>query len=87
MYRLDGWAHSSPKPVSAENNKWMAANDRFVILTANVGEMLSGLRAADEKGSRAMLNEPLITDIWGEDLVNQFYDLYPRVRENFYDGP
>ena len=84
---LDGWAHSSPKPVSAENNKWMAENDRFVLLTANVGEMLSGLRVADEKGSRAMLNEPLIVDIWGEDLVNQFYDLYPRIRENFYDGP
>ncbi len=84
---LDGWAHSSPKPVSADNNNWMAENDRFVIVTANVGEMLSGLRVADENGSRAMLQEPLIVDIWGEDTVNEFYDLYPRIRENFYDGP
>jgi imidazolonepropionase-like amidohydrolase len=84
---LDGWAHSSPKPVSADNNKWMAENDRFVIVTANVGEMLSGLRVADENGSRAMLQEPLIVDIWGKDTVTEFYDLYPRVRENFYEGP
>jgi imidazolonepropionase-like amidohydrolase len=84
---LDGWAHSSPKPVSAENNQWMAENDRFVIVTANVGEMLSGLRVVDEDRSRAMLREPLIVDVWGEDTVNEFYDLYPRVRENFYDGP
>jgi imidazolonepropionase-like amidohydrolase len=84
---LDGWAHSSPKPVSADNNKWMAENDRFVIVTANVGEMLSGLRVADENGSRAMLQEPLIVDIWGKDTVAEFYDLYPRVRENFYEGP
>ena len=34
-----------------------------------------------------MLREPLIVDIWGEELVNEFYDLYPRIRENFYDGP
>ena len=84
---LDGWAHSSPKPVSAENNKWMAENDRFVILTANVGEMLSGMRVADEDGSRAMLQESLIVDIWGVELVNQFYDLYPRIRHEFYEGP
>jgi imidazolonepropionase-like amidohydrolase len=84
---LDGWAHSSPKPVSAENNKWMAENDRFVIATANVGEMLSGMRVVDEESSKAMLQEPLIVDIWGEDVVNQFYDLYPRIRHEFYEGP
>ena len=84
---LDGYAHSSPKPVSADSNKWMAENDRFVIVTANVGEMLSGMRVADEKGSRAMLNEPLIVDIWGEELIDQFYDLYPRIRHEYYDGP
>jgi imidazolonepropionase-like amidohydrolase len=84
---LDGYAHSSPQPVSADNNQWMAENDRFVIVTADVGEMLSGMRVADEDGSRAMLQEPLIVDIWGEDTVNEFYDVYPRVREYFYDGP
>jgi imidazolonepropionase-like amidohydrolase len=84
---LDGFAHSSMRLVSAENNKWMAENDRFVIVTANVGEMLSGMRVADENSSRAMLQEPLIVDIWGEDTVTEFYDLYPRIREDFYDGP
>jgi imidazolonepropionase-like amidohydrolase len=84
---LDGWAHSSPKPVSAENNRWMADNDRFVIVTANVGEMLSGMRVADEQGDKSMLQESLIVDIWGKDIVNQFYKLYPRIRHEFYEGP
>ena len=61
---LDGWVHSSPEAVSAANNKWLADNDRFIIVTANVGEMLSGLRVADEEGNRSMLQEPLIVDIW-----------------------
>ena len=84
---LDGWAHSSPMPVSADDNEWMTDNDRFVIVTANVGEMLSGMRVIDEDGSRAMLQESLIVDIWGEDIVSDFYDLYPRIRDSFYDGP
>ena len=84
---LDGYAHSSPDAVSAENNRWLRENDRFVIVTANVGEMLSGLRVGDENGARSMLNESLIVDIWGEEEVDHFYDVYPEIRQNYYDGP
>jgi imidazolonepropionase-like amidohydrolase len=84
---LNGFAHSSPDSVSVESNEWLAANDRFVIATANVGEKLSGLRVADEDGQRLMLNEPLIVDIWGKDTVTEFYDTYPEIRHEFYDGP
>ena len=34
-----------------------------------------------------MLQESLIVDIWGEEVVTEFYDLYPRIRHEFYDGP
>ena len=84
---LDGYAHSSPDAVSADNNRWLKENDRFVIVTANVGEMLSGLRVAEENGERSMLNESLIVDIWGEEEVSHFYDVYPQIRHNYYDGP
>ena len=85
---LDGWAHSAPFAVAPKSDhEWMAKNNRFVIATANVGEKMGGMRVKDEKGQRLMLNEPLIVDIWGEDEVNHFYDVYPQIRENYYEGP
>jgi imidazolonepropionase-like amidohydrolase len=84
---LDGWAHSTPNVVSAENNKWMADNKRFCIVTATLGEAMSALRVKDEDGKRLMLKEPLIVDVWGKDDVNEFYAVYPQIRQNYYDGP
>ncbi|MEH6519397.1 MAG: amidohydrolase family protein [Halioglobus sp.] len=85
---LDGWAHSAPFAVAPKSDhEWMAKNNRFVIATANVGEKMGGMRVKDEKGQRLMLKEPLIVDIWGEDEVNEFYDVYPKIRENYYEGP
>jgi imidazolonepropionase-like amidohydrolase len=85
---LDGWAHSAGfDVVSDEDQKWMADNGRFVIVTANVGEKLAGLRVPDEGGKRLMAKEPLIVDIWGEKAVNEFYEVFPQIRHNLYDGP
>ena len=85
---LDGWAHSAPFAVAPKSDhEWMAKNNRFVIATANVGEKMGGMRVQDENGQRLMLNEPLIVDIWGKDEVNHFYDVYPKIRSNYYEGP
>ncbi|MFT5730502.1 MAG: imidazolonepropionase-like amidohydrolase [Desulforhopalus sp.] len=85
---LDGWAHSAPFAIAPKSDhEWMAKNNRFVIATANVGEKLGGMRVKDEKGQRLMLKEPLIVDIWGKDEVNEFYDVYPQIREGYYEGP
>jgi imidazolonepropionase-like amidohydrolase len=85
---LDGWAHSATFAVAPKaDHEWMAKNNRFVIATANVGEKLGGMRVKDENGKRLMLKEPLIVDIWGADEVNEFYDVYPQIRENYYEGP
>jgi imidazolonepropionase-like amidohydrolase len=85
---LDGWAHSAGfSVVSNENQEWMAANDRFVVVTANVGEKLSGLRVKDEQGQQLQLHEPLIVDIWGKETVEEFYQFYPQLRENLWEGP
>lgn len=87
MTGLDGWAHSTPFEVSVESNAWMAANDRFVIATANVGEKLSGLRVKDDGDEQSFFENPLVVDIWGEEVVKDFYTSYPDVRENLYEGP
>jgi imidazolonepropionase-like amidohydrolase len=85
---LDGWAHSGAfVKVPADDHKWMDENDRFVISTANVGEKLAGARVKDENGAQLMKNEPLIVDIWGMDVVDEFYRVYPQIRENYYEGP
>jgi len=49
--------------------------------------MLGGLRVFDEDGSRAILEEPLIVDIWGKEAIEEFYTVYPQIRNNYYDGP
>ena len=65
----------------------MADNDRFVISTMTVSEKLAGMRVIDENGQKLMLREPLIVDIWGKDEVEEFYRVYPQIRENYYEGP
>ncbi len=84
---IDGWAHSTPNEVSAKDNKWMADNDRFCIVTATLGEAMSALRVKDEGGKRLMLKNPLIVDVWGKKTVMEFYMVYPQIRRNYYDGP
>lgn len=86
MTGLHGWAHSTPFDVSPSANAWMAANDRFVIATANVGEKLSGLRVKEDK-EQSFFDNPLVVDIWGEEVVKDFYASYPQVREELYEGP
>ena len=85
---LDGWAHTGAfAEVAKEDVQWMADNDRIQISTIVVGEKLAGARVKDENGRRLMLGEPLIVDIWGEDAVNEFYRVYPEIRESYYEGP
>ena len=86
MTGLDGWAHSSPFEVPASTNEWMAANDKFVIATANVGEKMSGLRVKEDT-EQSFFKNPLVIDIWGKEVVTDFYASYPDVRENLYEGP
>ncbi len=87
MTGLHGWAHASPNPISEEGLNWMRENKKFVVATLNVGEKLSGMRVIDEGGSKALLKNPLVVDVWGKEVVNDFYASYPDVRENTYDGP
>lgn len=85
---LHGWAHSGGFNIAPkEDHQWMAESDRFVISTILVGEFLSGNRVSDENGSKDMLDEPLIVDIWGAEEVEELYRVYPQIREAYYEGP
>ena len=85
---LNGWAHTGAfMDISDEDVQWMKENERFLISTITVGEKMAGARVPDENGQKLMLNEPLIVDIWGTDIVEDFYNVYPQIRENYYEGP
>jgi len=85
---LDGWAHTGAfMDISDEDVQWMKENERFLISTITVGEKMAGARVPDENGQKLMLKEPLIVDIWGADIVEDFYNVYPQIRENYYEGP
>ena len=86
MTGLDGWAHATPFDAGDGDLEWMADNDRFVIATANVGEKLSGIRVKEDK-EQSLYHNPLVVDIWGKEVVKDFYESYPTVREIMYDGP
>ena len=86
MTGLDGWAHTTPFEVPDSANAWMAANDKFVIVTANVGEKMSGLRVKEDP-QQSFFNNALIMDIWGREVVEDFYASYPDVRHDLYEGP
>ncbi len=84
---LDGFAHATPAYVSEQGLKWMVEKDKFIIPTLTVGEKMSGLRVDDENGSEVTFQNSLVIDIWGEEVVRDFYDSYPQVREELYEGP
>ena len=84
---LDGWAHATPSPVSQDGLEWMVENDKFVVATMVIGEAMSGLRVGDENGSEETFQNPLVMDIWGQEVVRDFYDSYPDVRRDLYEGP
>lgn len=83
---LNGWAHATPNPVSVDGLKWMAESGKFVVATMVLGEAMAGLRVLDENGAESTFDNPLVMDIWGEEVVRDFYDSYPTVRDVLYEG-
>jgi len=47
---------------------------------------MSGLRVKEDS-EQSFFKIPLVIDIWGEEVVTDFYASYPDVRENLYEGP
>ena len=48
---------------------------------------MSGLRVEDDGDNQSFFDNPLVMDIWGKEVVEDFYASYPDVRENLYEGP
>ena len=57
------------------------------IPTITVGEKLSGLRVRDDGDNQSLFENHLVMDIWGREVVEDFYASYPDVRKNLYEGP
>ena len=83
---LDGWAHATPFEISEADVQWMAANDRFVILNLTLGELMATKQFSGDRADGYYSN-PFVVDIWGEEVVKDFYASWPTIREVMYDGP
>ena len=83
---LDGWAHATPFEVSEADVRWMAENDRFVILNLTLGELMATKQFTGDRANSFYKN-PLVVDIWGEEAVKDFYASWSTIREVMYDGP
>jgi len=83
---LDGWAHATPFAVSEADVQWMVDNDRFVILNLTLGELMSGTRISEDT-NQALYSNPLVLDIWGKEVIEDFYASWAEIREVMYDGP
>jgi imidazolonepropionase-like amidohydrolase len=83
---LDGWAHATPFEISEADVRWMAENNRFVILNLTLGELMATKRFSGDR-AKSFYTNPLVVDIWGEEAVKDFYASWSTIRETMYDGP
>ena len=84
---LDGWAHCSPSEIPASSNKWMADNDRFCIVTATLGEAMSGSASQRRRWQEVDAQGAADRGCLGRRNGQGILCVYPQIRHNYYDGP
>ena len=83
---VDGFAHGSMLPISAKQANWFRDNDRFIIPTLTVFSNLGGYRQYQDLETRSFERNPLIVDVLGPEMVQEYYDTFYLYREMLHDG-
>ena len=83
---IDAYAHGGMLKTTPDDAEWMAANDKFVTMTLVIFDNQRGLRAYDDYEKRSFLKNPLIVDVYGNKAVEQYYDAYLSLQEQWNDG-
>jgi imidazolonepropionase-like amidohydrolase len=83
---IDAYAHGGMLTMTPDDAAWMASNDKFATLTLIIFDNQRGLRAYDDYEKRSFLNNPLVVDIYGKLAVEQYYDAYLSLQEQWNDG-
>lgn len=82
----DAYAHGGMLEVTPDDAAWMAANDKFVTMTLIIFDNQRGLRAYEDYEKRSFLQNPLVVDVYGKKAVEQYYDAYLSLQEQWNDG-
>ena len=84
---LDAFAHGSCfEPLSEEDAAWMAANDKFAMITFTAFDTMGGHRPYADFPEKGFLKNPLVVDVLGKDVINDYYAAFHAIRERFEDG-
>jgi imidazolonepropionase-like amidohydrolase len=83
---VDGFAHGGELPVSPEDAEWFKDNDRFLIPTMTVFTNMGGQRLYKDFETRGFAENPLIVDVLGPKMVQEYYDSFYALREIIHDG-
>ncbi len=84
---LDAYAHGSCfEPLSEEDAAWMAANDKFAMITFTAFDTMGGHRPYADFSEKGFLKNPLVVDVLGKDVINDYYAAFHAIRERFEDG-
>ena len=84
---LDGSAHGGCYVIDEDFARWMHDNDRFVIMTFSVFENFSRRRVREDIKTRAYLKNPLIVDVLGRDMLEDYYSSYDAIEAAYYTPP
>jgi imidazolonepropionase-like amidohydrolase len=83
---ISGYAHGACRELTHEEAQWMAANDKFAMLTLTAFDYMGGHRAYRDYPKRGFLDEPLIVDPLGREMVSDYYKNFTAIREVVTEG-
>ena len=83
---VDAFAHGRCRKLTKEEAQWIAANDKFAMITFAAFDAMGGHRAFTDYPDRGFLKNPLIVDIFGEAILEQYYRNFHQIREQITEG-
>ena len=83
---IDSYAHGGCRQITREEAQWMYENGKFALLTLSAFETMGGQRAFADYPKRGFLKDPLIVDVLGKQVIEDYYDAFIMLRENFEEG-
>ena len=83
---VDGWAHGGCWEMQPYVAEWMRENDKFAILTLCIFDNFGGFRQFEEYETKAYLDNPLIVDVMGREILETYHDNFLQMRARSYDG-
>ncbi len=84
---VDAFAHGACHRLEESDANWILENDKFAIMTLTIFDAMGGHRQFPDYKSRSFLMNPLIVDVIGQSVLEQYYKNFQQIRDAFYDTP